>query len=30
MCYFDPKTRKVTDGTGRTIKPLDYGWDKNS
>jgi hypothetical protein len=30
MCYFDEKTRKVTDGMGRPIKPLDYGWDKNS
>lgn len=24
MCYFDEKTRKVTDGLGREIKPLDY------
>lgn len=24
MCYFDEKTRKVTDGMGREIKPLDY------
>jgi predicted dehydrogenase len=30
MCYFDEKTRKVTDGTGREIKPLWYGWDENS
>lgn len=25
MCLFDPKTRKVTDGTGREIKPITYG-----
>jgi len=24
MCYFDEKTRKVTDGMGREIKPIDY------
>ncbi|MFM7103048.1 MAG: hypothetical protein ACKO3N_17995 [Verrucomicrobiota bacterium] len=30
MCYFDPQTRKVTDGTGRELKPLNYGWDSNS
>ena len=30
MCYFDEKTRKVTDGSGREIKPLTYGSDKNS
>ncbi len=30
MCYFDEKTRKVADGLGREIKPLYYGWDKNS
>ena len=24
MCYFNEKTRKVTDGQGREIKPLDY------
>lgn len=24
MCYFNEKTRKVTDGSGREIKPLDY------
>ena len=23
---FDEKTRKITDGSGREIKPLDYGW----
>ena len=30
MCYFDPKTRKVSDGQGREIKMPTYGWDKNS
>lgn len=25
MCYFDPATRRVTDGMGREIKPLTYG-----
>ena len=25
MCLFDPKTRKVTDGSGREIKPITYG-----
>ena len=24
MCHFDPKTRKVTDGSGREVKPIDY------
>ena len=24
MCHFDPKTRKVTDGSGREIKTIDY------
>ena len=24
MCHFDPKTRKVTDGSGREIKQIDY------
>jgi predicted dehydrogenase len=24
-CHFDEKTRKVTDGTGREVKPLNYG-----
>jgi predicted dehydrogenase len=24
MCHFDPKTRKVTDGSGRVIKQIDY------
>jgi hypothetical protein len=24
-CMFDEKTRKVTDGTGKEIKPLTYG-----
>jgi hypothetical protein len=24
MCYFNEKTRKVTDGSGREVKPLDY------
>jgi len=30
MCYFDAATRKVTDKSGRDLKPLTYGWDKNS
>jgi hypothetical protein len=30
MCYFDAKTRKVSDKSGRDLKPLTYGWDKNS
>jgi predicted dehydrogenase len=30
MCYFDEKTRKITDGSGREITPLTYGWDSNS
>ena len=25
MCNFDEKTRKVTDGTGKEIKPITYG-----
>lgn len=25
MCNFDPKTRKITDGSGKEIKPLTYG-----
>ena len=25
MCLFDPKTRKITDGSGKEIKPLTYG-----
>ncbi|NDE99144.1 MAG: hypothetical protein EB034_12840 [Verrucomicrobia bacterium] len=25
MCNFDPKTRKITDGTGKEVKPLTYG-----
>lgn len=25
MCRFDEKTRKITDGTGREIKPITYG-----
>lgn len=25
MCYFDPATRKVSDGMGREIKPITYG-----
>lgn len=25
MCLFDEKTRKITDGSGREIKPLTYG-----
>jgi predicted dehydrogenase len=25
MCLFDEKTRKITDGTGRELKPLTYG-----
>ncbi len=25
MCYFDPKTRKVSDGSGREIKAITYG-----
>jgi len=25
-CLFDEKTRKVTTGDGREIKPLTYGW----
>lgn len=25
MCYFDPVTRKVSDGMGREIKPITYG-----
>lgn len=27
MCYFDEKTRKVTDKQGREIKVPTYGWD---
>lgn len=30
MCYFDEKTRKVTDGMGREITPLNYGSTPNS
>jgi predicted dehydrogenase len=30
MCYFDAKTRKVTDKSGKEISQLTYGWDKNS
>jgi predicted dehydrogenase len=30
MCYFDEKTRKVTDGMGREIKMPYYGWDELS
>jgi len=26
MCLFDEKSRKITDGTGRELKPLTYGW----
>ena len=25
MCMFDEKTRKITDGTGKELKPLTYG-----
>ncbi len=25
VCYFDEKTRKVTDGSGREVKPITYG-----
>lgn len=25
MCYFNPTTRKITDGTGREIQPITYG-----
>ena len=25
MCYFDPVTRKVSDGSGREITPITYG-----
>ena len=25
MCYFDPKTRKVSDGSGREIQAITYG-----
>jgi predicted dehydrogenase len=25
MCSFDPKTRKITDGTGKEVKALTYG-----
>ncbi|MCS7337346.1 MAG: Gfo/Idh/MocA family oxidoreductase [Verrucomicrobiae bacterium] len=25
LCVFDPKTRRITDGTGREIKPITYG-----
>lgn len=25
MCYFDPATRRVSDGLGREIKPITYG-----
>jgi hypothetical protein len=25
-CLFDEKTRKVTTGDGRELKPLTYGW----
>ena len=25
MCLFDEKTRKITDGSGREIKPMTYG-----
>jgi hypothetical protein len=25
MCYFDPATRKVSDGSGREITPITYG-----
>jgi hypothetical protein len=30
MCLFDEKTRKVTDGSGKEIKPLSYGWTELS
>ena len=30
MCYFDAKSRKVTDKSGKEISQLTYGWDKNS
>jgi hypothetical protein len=25
MCNFDAKTRKVTDGSGKEVKPITYG-----
>jgi hypothetical protein len=25
MCLFDEKTRKITTGDGKTVKPLNYG-----
>ncbi|MBI3191175.1 MAG: Gfo/Idh/MocA family oxidoreductase, partial [Pedosphaera parvula] len=30
MCLFDEKTRKITDGSGKEIKPLSYGWTELS
>lgn len=26
MCLFDEKTRKITTGDGRELKPISYGW----
>lgn len=30
MCLFDEKTRKITTGDGKELKPLTYGWSKMS
>jgi len=30
MCLFDEKTRKVTTGDGKELKPLSYGWTELS